>query len=331
MDGAERAPAVNTDRTTVAAADVAQKLVGRQALRSMMRRENRAGLCFLAGHLGLIALSTTLVHFAIGNWLIVPATLLHGFFIVTLFAPLHECSHGTAFRSRPLNEAVYWGAALALGLPPLYFRLQHADHHTYTQDVERDPQMIRLGERLWGYLFYASAIPYFRDIVRTLLRHASGRLTLAEQRYVYPQARRAVFWQARIMLAVYAAIAIVSVATGSWVPLTYWLIPRIVAEPLERLIRLSEHNGCARTPDMLENTRTVHTWAPLRLLSWNMPLHTAHHMAPLVPFHALPALDRAIAGHAREVRAGYLRAVGHELGRLAAAERQARARLRAAR
>ncbi len=331
MAGAEQASAFDAQASTVAASQAAQKLVGRQNLRRLMRRQNGAGLYFLTGHLGLIALSATAVHFALGSWLIVPATLLHGFFIVTLFAPLHECSHGTAFRSRALNDAVHWLCALALGLPPLHFKLQHADHHTYTQNVERDPQMILLGERLWGYLYYASAIPYFREILRTLFRHAAGRLTESEERYVHWQARGTLFLQARIMLAIYAAIAIASIVTGSWIALTYWLIPRIVAEPLERLVRLSEHNGCARTPDMLENTRTVLTWMPMRLLAWNMPLHTAHHVAPQVPFHALPELNRAIVGQAGEVRGGYVRAVGHELARLAANERRARADLRAAR
>ncbi len=311
------APENGRSGTTLDAAEAAQALVGRRNLQRLMRRSDRPGLRFLAGHLGLLLLSGTLLSFAVGSWWVVPVTLIHGFFIVTLFAPLHECSHGTAFRSRRLNDGVYWGCALVLGLTPLHFKLQHADHHTFTQDIERDPQMIPISETFWGYLYYASAIPYFRDIVKTLLRQASGRLSEREKRYVYPEARAQVTRQARIMLAVYAAIALVSVAAGSWAALTYWLIPRIVAEPLERLIRLSEHAGCARTPDMLENTRTVLTCRPLRLLSWNMPLHTAHHVAPQVPFHALPALNEAIAPEAREVRQGYVETVRLHLAKLA--------------
>jgi len=308
--------------TTVAAGEAAQAMVGRKTLKRLMRRSDGPGLLFLSGHLGLLALSATAIAFAVGSWWVVPATLVHGFFIVTLFAPLHECSHSTAFRSRWLNDAVYWACALVLGLAPLHFKLQHADHHTYTQDLERDPQMIPISEKLWGYLYYASAVPYFRDIVRSLFRHAFGRLTDRELRYVHASAQATVRRQARIMLAVYACIAVISVATGSWVALTYWLIPRIVAEPLERLIRLSEHAGCARSPDMLENTRTVLTWRPLRWLSWNMPLHTAHHVAPLVPFHALPELHEELAGRAREVRQGYVETVERQLSRLIREARQ---------
>lgn len=321
MDRAEQ-PAAAPAPTTLAAAAAAQAIVGRQALRQLTRRQDSAGLRFLAGHLGLIAMSGTGLYFALDSWLVVPATLLHGFFLVNLFAPLHECSHGTAFRSRWLNDAVYWLCSLVLGLAPLQFKLQHADHHTYTQDDERDPQMIVMGERLWGFLYYASAIPYFRDIVRGLFRHASGRLTERELRYIHPEARRAVQRQALVMLSIYAAIAVASVATGSWVALTYWLIPRIAAEPLERIIRLAEHNGCSRSPDMLENTRTILTWAPARLLAWNMPLHTAHHVAPQVPFHALPELHGLLAARAVEVRPGYLATLRYQLSRLLAGERQ---------
>jgi len=319
MDRAEFA--ISPAPTTIAAAEAAQALVDRKALRRLMRRKDGTGLRFLAGHLGLILLSGTGIYFALGSWLIVPATLLHGFFLVNLFAPLHECSHGTAFRTRWLNDAVYWLCSLVLGLAPLQFKLQHADHHTYTQDVERDPQMIVMGERFWGFLYYASAIPYFRDIVRGLFRHASGRLTERELRYIHPEARSAVQRQALIMLSIYAAIAAASVATESWAALTYWLIPRIVAEPLERIIRLAEHNGCSRAPDMLENTRTILTWAPQRLLAWNMPLHTAHHVAPQVPFHALPELNELLAGRALEVRRGYLATLRYQLSRLLTAER----------
>ena len=55
-----------------------------------------------------------------------------------------------------------------------------------------------------------------------------------------------------------------------------------------------EHTGMPHEDDILINTRTVRTNALMRWLLWNMPYHTAHHSYPIVPFHHLPALHRAV-------------------------------------
>ena len=121
--------------------------------------------------------------------------------------------------------------------------------------------------------------------------------------------------QAWIFWGVYLALGVVSIWLESWFAVIYWLLPRLVAEPVERIIRLSEHTACAHSPDMLENSRTILTWRPVRWLSWNMPFHTAHHAVPLIPFHALPKLNSMLAGHVRDVRRGYVAAVAFQLSR----------------
>lgn len=310
--------------STIGASQAARELVGRKMLRQMMTRKNAPGLMFLAAHLGLIGMSGFLIWFSSNSWLLYPAMFIHGVFIVHLFAPLHECSHSTAFRSRWINDTVYWFCALVLGLSPLHFKLQHVDHHTYTQDVEHDPQMIVMGETLRGYLYYASAIPYFKDIVSVLLRHAFGRFSERELKYVYPSARSKVRRQARVMIGFYTCLVLVSVLMQTWIVAIYWLIPRIIGEPVERIIRLAEHNGCDRTPDMLINTRTILSFAPVRWLSWNMPLHTAHHAVPQVPFHAIPALNAYLQDHTKDVRDGYPDTVSYQVSRLIALERNAK-------
>ena len=80
-----------------------------------------------------------------------------------------------------------------------------------------------------------------------------------------------------------------------------------------RVIRMSEHVGCARVPSMLENTRTVFTAAPLRLLAWNMAYHTAHHALPQAPFFQLGALDAVLRAHVVETRDGYVDFRAHPL------------------
>ncbi len=299
--------------TTAESAREIRRLVGAQLINELTRRSDAWGLLFLFGHAALLGATGYLLWRSLGSYWAVPATLLHGIVIVHLFAPFHEATHNTAFRSQWLNTLVGWLTGLALMLPPLVFRYQHGAHHRYTQDVERDPQMIPMGERLGGFLFYASAIPYFREILRALLSQPRGRFNESERRNVPVAKLGAVQRQARAFWAVYAALAIGSVWAGSWAVAIFWLLPRVLAEPLERIIRMSEHVGCARNANMLQNTRTVLTWAPIRWLSWNMALHTAHHAAPLVPFHALPRMHAALAGHIEELRRGYVDTVRFQL------------------
>ena len=293
-------------------------IVGARRLQELMVRRDGPGLLFLAGHLGLMAATGLLVWAARGTWWVAPAVFAHGIVIVHLFAPFHEAIHYTAFRSRWLNTALAWFAGLALMLPPLMFRYQHTDHHTYTQDLARDPQMIPVSERLGGYLFYATGIPYFIAILKALFTHPLGRLSEAELRSAPESAHAAIRREAWVFWGVYLGLALVSVWLGTWAVAVYWLIPRVVGEPVMRIIRMSEHAGCARTPNMLENSRTTLTLAPVRWLAWNMPLHAAHHAAPLVPFHAIPALNRILLPHLREVRRGYVDAVRFQLRNAAA-------------
>ena len=306
------AGATATDRAAdgrdeaVRPSDVIRDIIGRTRLAGFVERRDGPGFAFAAAHAALIVATGWLLWRSLGTAWVVPATIAHGIVIVHLFAPFHESTHYTAFRTRWLDTAAGWLTGLVLMLPPTVFRYQHTAHHRYTQDIERDPQMIPIGESRWGFLYYASAIPYFRGILSGLLRHPFGRLDEAERRDVPPSMRGVVRREARIFWCVYLLLAAVSVHFESWLAAQLWLVPRIAGEPLMRVIRMSEHVGCPRVPSMLENTRTVLTIAPLRLLAWNMAYHTAHHALPQAPFFRLGALDAALRGHVAETRDGYV-------------------------
>jgi fatty acid desaturase len=58
---------------------------------------------------------------------------------------------------------------------------------------------------------------------------------------------------------------------------------------------LLQHGGLAE--DVLDhrlNSRTVYMNPVTRWLYWNMNYHVEHHMFPMVPYHAMPALHEAI-------------------------------------
>jgi fatty acid desaturase len=112
--------------------------------------------------------------------------------------------------------------------------------------------------------------------------------------------------EARVLVSLYVIIVVAAVATGWWPALLlYWLIPRMLGEPVLRLVRLAEHTGMEETADPLSNTRTTLTNRVIRFLYWNMPYHAAHHLAPSVPFHALSKLHAQLPEHPTEH--GYVR------------------------
>ena len=286
-------------------------LVGRAVVRELTQRSDGPGLLFTAAHVAFMLATGYLLYLSLGTWWVVPATFVHGIGITHLFAPYHECAHNTPFKSMWLNRSVGFVTGLILFLLPLAFRYQHADHHTYTQNVARDPQSIPMGERLGGYLYYASGIPYFISLSTTLLQHPFGIFSESEKRSVPLSAFSAVRRESFMFWAIYLSLALVSLWFQSWAIVIYWLIPRLVSEPVERIIRMSEHVGCPPGEDMLRNTRTVRTVAPVRWLSWNMAYHAEHHAIPLVPFHKLGALHDVLRPHLGEVRDGYIDTVRH--------------------
>ncbi|WP_193371291.1 fatty acid desaturase [Pelagibius marinus] len=275
-----------------------------QTLKALSTPSDAKGLRHLTGHLSLLALTSALVLWSSGGFWIAPALLAQGVVLIFLFAPLHETIHRTAFRSRRLNDGVATLCGFLLLLPAGYFRAFHLQHHRFTQDPTRDPELAGppLATRS-AYLLHVSGLPYWAERLATTWRHALGR-TL--EPYITARLRPAIVREARLHLAGYGLIAGAGLLAGSDVLLLLWVIPALLGQPALRLYLLAEHTGCPPLRDLLANSRSTLTAAPLAALSWHMNLHTAHHAYPGLPFHALPAADRLLAPHMAVRAAGYI-------------------------
>ena len=75
-------------------------------LKALSRRSDAKGSIQLATHLGLLSLTGALVLWSRSSPWLAPALLGHGIVLIFLFAPLHECIHRTAFRSRPFARSL---------------------------------------------------------------------------------------------------------------------------------------------------------------------------------------------------------------------------------
>lgn len=288
-------------------------IVPQARLNELLQRRDRngPGFVFLAGHTVAMLLTGFLVCLSLGTGWVVPTMLLHGVVMVHWFAPFHECSHGTAFKSPFMNKAVGWVAGTSLFLIPVYFRYEHIAHHSYTQIVGDDPEMIPIAERLGGYLYYATAIPYFYSNLLTLFRMLFGMFNAVELKFLPKRELANVRREAWVMCGVYAVSTAGSIWFSTWFVAIYWLIPRFVGEPFMRLIRMSEHTGCPRVRNLLLNTRTVLTFPLIRWLNWNNAYHAEHHAIPTVPFHALGDLHQTMGPRFEEVRHGYVETQVH--------------------
>lgn len=258
-----------------------------ETIRSLSHRSDLRGLIRFGAHLLVMTITGVLVWCSLSNWyLLVPAMILHGFTLVTMFAPMHECVHRTAFASVRLNEIFGWIAGLLSFYNFTYYRYYHTWHHRYTQDPEKDPELMTPKPRnFFEYLLEISGILFWTARPVTFTRLSLGRME--KYPFVPANARRAVAISASLQSALYIA-GIVSIALGNPTMLYFFFLPSILAQPLLRAILIAEHTGCSSDTNGLTNTRTTLTNAFIRLLMWNMPFHTEHHLYPSIPFHQLP-------------------------------------------
>lgn len=279
--------------------------VEKRLLKALARRSDAQGLAQLLWHGAMLLASGLLVWRAGGSFWLAPAVLVHAVVLVFLFAPLHETIHRTAFRQRWLNDAVAWICGAVLLLPPEYFRAFHFAHHRHTQDPARDPELA--GPRpdsLRRYLMQASGLPYWRQRLGSVFRHAfTGRVS---EPFIAAQLRPAIVREARWLLSFYALLLLGSLLAASWALVTYWLLPVLIGQPFLRLYLMAEHGGCPLVADMLRNSRSTRSNALVRRLAWNMPYHAEHHAYPALPFHALPAAHRLLADEIEVQAPSYL-------------------------
>ena len=287
-------------------------LAGRHVLdisvvRALSHRSNLRGLVRFGAHLLVMTATGLLVWLAQPDWwLMIPAMVLHGFTIVTMFAPMHECVHRTAFANRTLSEVFGWVAGLLSFYNFTYYRYYHTWHHRYTQDSERDPELMTPKPRtIFGYVYEISGVSFWLWRPVLFLRLALGQAT--RYPFVPADTRWKIALSAGTQLAIYVA-CVISIFMGYPFAWYYWFLPAILGQPLLRAILIAEHTGCSMGENGLTNTRTTLTNPLVRLLMWNMSFHTEHHLYPSIPFHQLPDAHQKLREKLKHLAPNYVAA-----------------------
>jgi fatty acid desaturase len=278
--------------------------VPRKLMKELMRRSDQPAIrdTMLWAALHLIFAAGGI--WSWGSWWALPFWLAYGVMYGSACdARWHECGHGTAFRTRWMNDVLYHICSFQVARNPIAWRWSHARHHTDTIIAGRDPEIawqhpIKLVAKA---LLYVGVVEVWLNLA-TLARQAAGNLSADEKDYT-PESEwpKAVFW-ARVHIAIYAATVLVALAMlvsgAGWkaaIPLLLVGGPRIYGCWHMVMTGLLQHGGLAE--DVLDhrlNSRTVHMNPVSRFIYWNMNYHVEHHMFPMVPYHALPRLHEAV-------------------------------------
>lgn len=279
-------------------------------LRELSVRSNVRGSIQSLGHYGMIALVGAAIWMVSSRYGVIwalPLMALQGYLVAFLFMAVHETAHKTAFRSRGLNLAVGYLSAFMIGLPYEYYCLFHWDHHRYTQDPDKDPELI-VGVKPKSDTQLAIAYSGLLQVagrLRLMLGHAAtGKVVVP---WIPENKRITVVAEARAYVALYALLFALSLWFSSALLLWVWILPLIIGQFFLRPYLYAEHTGCERSRSAFENTRTTYTGAIVKSIAWNMPYHVEHHAYPSIPFHALPKLNEIVDGEIVYRGRGYIR------------------------
>ena len=269
--------------------------------KSLQQKNNSSGLLHLTAHCGMLAFFAFLIALKVPGWALL--LLPYGIGLVFLFNLQHECTHKTPFKHSALNEVIGFACAAVLVQPFLWFRYFHLDHHRYTNDPERDPEIKGHSKPdNWGsYLLFVSTLPYWKSKITLLWQQCFYPI---DDSYVPERARHAIKTEARLLALLYLAVALYTLFISP-IFLWLWLVPIALGFPFLKLYHLAEHGLCPHIDNKFLNTRTVITNTFGRFMTWNMPYHAEHHLLPSVPFHQLPRLHEQLNQHLGITSQGY--------------------------
>jgi fatty acid desaturase len=282
-----------------------ENLISADTLAVLMTRNDVASGRRLLAHLSCIAGALLVAAATPGTpWVVLP-TLALAFFLGTLFAPFHECTHSTAFATPAYNR---FGVALTgvlFGTSWHAYRDFHYQHHAHTQDPAKDPEIMMDPNNLGPWprtpLRWLMTLTGARFFVVKIIGMMSCWIPGPRTRFANQPARVRTETQITSAFWLIVLLAAASGAPGA-LPL---IVAFVLAHAVQGVWLTTEHSGRAEDGSILERTRTIGSNALVRFFIWNMNYHCEHHGWPGVPWHALPTLHQHLGVHV-DTQPGYL-------------------------
>lgn len=289
----------------------------REALTRLSRRSDSEALRRITAYFALLggfgAVSVLL--WIRGSWWFLAAYGAYCFVWSFSNATGHEACHYTPFRRLWLNNALLYTNSWMQNWEPVTVRWVHARHHTYTSIVGADAEYLLpnpverrdLANLVLGTNHFWN---YNKELVQLAFKRPNDTIREAVPLDDLPLTAR----NARVFLVLYATVVGSCFVLWTPLPVVMLMLSRVVGEPMHGVLRALQHGGLeTEAADHRRTTRSMHVSRPLQWLYCNMNFHIEHHMYPMVPFHALPALHSEIKDQlpapTRGVRAGMVEIV----------------------
>jgi len=281
----------------LAEADWYQCAVPRATMRTLLERRDGPAILNTLLWFALIFGSGFITYLLWGSrWAILPYIIYSVLYASTSDSRWHETGHGTAFKTDWMNNALYEIASFMVMRESTVWRWSHTRHHSDTIIVGRDPEIAvprppDIKAMIMSFFNLRNYPKYFQHI----MMHSCGRMSAEEKTFIPETEFSKIFRKARVYTAIYAAVIGLSIYSRSILPLMFVGLTNLFGTWLMVVYGYTQHVGLAENVlDHRLNCRTVYMNPINRFLYWNMNYHVEHHMYPLVPFHALPQLHRAV-------------------------------------
>ncbi|MEN9726638.1 MAG: hypothetical protein RL434_1004 [Pseudomonadota bacterium] len=273
------------------------------ALKPLLTRRTWPSVLRLGLHLlSFVGLAAALTLNATTFWVALPLAIALAWVWSSLFAPFHECTHRTAFRSPAGNRLGAWLTGVPFGMAPSVYRSFHFEHHRHTQDLARDPELLDPRYAQWPdsrltWLIANSGYGLMMLKIRPLLgfafKHRSRWAEFAPWSSQVTEPEQLVR-ECRILCACWASLLLVTALLpgGLW-----WWFAAWFTHVFQTLWVAAEHSGLPHDGSILRRTRTVQSNAFVRFWLWNMNFHAEHHGWPAIPWHMLPKTHALVATH----------------------------------
>ncbi len=305
----------------------------------LMKKSDYKGLKRLFTNLGIMAVTVCAIHkldvfpldyatnFSREKLLLfIPLYIFYGFqFQCFAFAGQHEFLHRNAFKSKWINDLCLFYTGVFCFEFGKHERVMHKQHHTYTNNIDKDPELtsyysrdvlenkafrnVPLGRVAYVRQFLDVAYTFKCRICRVLYSAAgipvdySGTgWSLGDFYYTKESGIMQDLQQtARIQLLHWIAFVVIfgRTAEGIQQMLFWWILPVLVGYPAVNYFRNLEHADCevSKDPNCLRNTRSVRSNIVVRVLLWDTNFHAEHHCYPMVPFFNLHKLNDLMYEH----------------------------------
>lgn len=274
--------------------------VSREQMRELLERKNGPAIRDTLIWFGLIGAAGYGIFALWGTWWVIAPILIYSvLYASSSDSRWHESSHGTAFKTDWMNNALYEIASFMVFRNSVAWRWSHTRHHSDTIIVGRDPEIaVPRPADVPGILLNLFAIKSFPVEAKRLLLNVAGRLDKESQMYIPESEQHKVIRVARVWALIYLTVIGLAIYFQSFLPLFFIGFPTFIGSYMIVVYGLTQHAGLAENVlDHRLNCRTVYMNRIHRFLYWNMNYHLEHHMFPLVPYHNLPKLHAIIKDH----------------------------------